>query len=94
LHRKCKDEERKETIMAAVATMNVPLTYNQVYAIVMQLPIREQLKLERRLSAERFTSPLRKIHKKNVVKNNPISEEEILKECKTVRSERYAAGLY
>jgi len=68
------------------ATLN--LNYTQILNLVMQLPVRSQLRLGQALTRNSTGQELR--HFLDVSETDEISEDDILAEVKTVRQQRYA----
>lgn len=69
------------------ATLN--LNYSQILNLVMQMPIRSQLRLGRTLTRKSTEKELR--HFLETFKTDEIKEEDILAEAKAVRKARYAS---
>lgn len=69
------------------ATLN--LNYNQILNLVMQMPLRSQLRLGRTLTRKSTEKELR--HFLDTFKTDKIKEEDILAETKAVRKARYAS---
>lgn len=67
------------------ATLN--LNYSQILNLVMQMPVRSQLRLGRTLTRKSTEKELR--HFLNTFKTDKINEEDILAETKAVRKARY-----
>jgi len=64
------------------------LNYTQILNLVMQLPVRSQLRLGKALTRNSTEQELR--HFLDVFKTDEISEDDILAEVKAVRQQRYA----
>ena len=75
--------------MAAVATMNVGFTYQQILSLAMQLQDAEKITLCNALQPLSRMASLEAIRRKNIGKC-ALSEDDIVAECKAVRQEMYA----
>lgn len=64
------------------------LNYAQILNLVIQLPVRSQLRLGKALTRNSTEQELR--HFLDVFKTDEISEDDILEEVKAVRQQRYA----
>jgi hypothetical protein len=72
----------------ANGTLKLSLTYDQIIALVRQLPPREKIKLGQELAKEAIDVRLTRLL--NVFKTNEIPEDLIRKETEIVRAELYA----
>ena len=68
-------------------TMSLQLNFDQVLNLVLQLKDEEKLSLSRALVSSSRASKLRDL--RNNFQTHEISEEEIIRECETVRKELY-----
>lgn len=68
------------------ATINI--SYDQVLALLQQMPVRSQLRLGKALTQRNIRLELE--HFLDVFQTDNISEEDILAEVKSVRQARYA----
>ena len=68
-------------------TMSLQLNFDQVLNLVLQLKDEEKLSLSRALVSSSRASKLRDL--RNNFQTDEISEEEIIRECETVRKELY-----
>ena len=66
-------------------TMSLQLNFDQVLNLVLQLKDEEKLSLSRALVSSSRASKLRDL--RNNFQTDEISEEEIIRECETVRKE-------
>ena len=73
----------------ATASLNIPLSYNQILELARQLSDEDKLQLNRELSAEVRKIELQRLLQ--VFKNDEISLEEISSEVELVRQARYEA---
>lgn len=75
--------QKKETMDATLS-----LNYTQVLNLLMQLPVRTQLRLGKALTQNSTEIELR--HFLDTFKTDELTEEDILSEVKAVRQQRYA----
>ena len=72
-------------------TMSLQLNFDQVLNLVLQLKDEEKLSLSRALVSSSRASKLRDL--RNNFQTDEISEEEIVRECETVRKELYEKNI-
>ena len=67
---------------------NIDISYNQMLSLLLQMPVRSQLRIGRTLTRQNIRAELS--HFLQTFQTDEISEEEILAEVKSVRRKRYA----
>ena len=67
---------------------NIDISYNQMLSLLLQMPVRSQLRIGRTLTRQNIRAELN--HFLQTFQTNEISEEDILAEVKSVRRKRYA----
>lgn len=77
-------ENKQDVIMNAT----IDISYNQIMALIQQLPVRSQLQLGKALTSKNIRAELN--HFMETFHTDDITEDDILSEVKAVRHARYA----